>query len=452
MTELFKAYDLRGKVPEEWDENTAFTIAQAYAVFMKKQSKKTSLKIVVGGDMRSSTPKLKEAITRGLLNQGVDVIDIGCVSTPAFYFGVANNGYDGGLMITASHNPKGDNGIKFVKANAEPISVNTGLKEIQKLTKQNNFKETTQKGKTTNKSKVAEAQVEASFAYANTKKIKPLKVVVDTANGMGAQYVKLTFAKLPCKLIKMYFPFDGNFPNHEADPLKEENCEDLQKRVLKEKADLGITTDGDGDRIFFVDDQGEIIEPAIIRGIIAKIVLRDHPGATICYDIRPGRITEEMIKEARGIPVVTKVGHSLIKEKMKEVDAVYGGESSGHFFFKLDHGTYETPVIMILKMLQEISESGIKISEYIKPLRKYFHSGEINSDVENKEQKLEQIENKYKDAKSINHLDGISIEYEDFWFNVRPSNTESKLRMALEAKTKKIMQQKRDELLKLIRS
>jgi len=250
----------------------------------------------------------------------------------------------------------------------------------------------------------------------------------------------------------MNFELDGTFPNHEADPMKEENTKDLRKRVVKERADIGIAIDGDGDRIFFVDNKGELVPQQIIRGLLAKIFLREYPGATICYDIRPGKITVDMIKEAGGKPVVTRVGHSLIKEKMREVDALFGGESSGHFFLKLEKGVYEVPVIVILKLLQELSESGKSFSELIKPYKKYFHSGEINLVVEDKLGKIKEIEELYKgEAKEVNNLDGIMVDMGDFWFNLRPSNTEAKLRLNLEATSNKLMEEKRDEVLKIIR-
>ncbi len=451
MSGIFKEYDIRGIYPAELNEQTAYKIGKASAIFMKKVSGKKKIKVAVGNDMRLSSPKLKPELIKGLLEQGADVIDIGMVSTPTFYFGVSNYGYDGGIMVSASHNPPQFNGFKVVKKLAEMIGGKTGLEDIQKLVEQNTFEEC-KKGALSELSTVLADHVNEEIGYADISKIKPLKVVVDAANGMGAQYCDALFKKLPCKLVKMFFEFDGSFPNHEADPFKDENNKLLQQRVVKEKADLGIAIDGDGDRIFFIDETGRTVPQHIIRGMVAQLFLREHKGAVICYDIRPGRITKEMIEAAGGKAVMTIVGHSNIKAKMKEVNAVFGGESSGHMFVKKKKGIYESPMIVILKVLQELSESGKAFSEYIQPYDIYFHSGEINSLVENKIGKMNEIEAFYKPkAKSINWLDGVTIDCGDFWFNVRPSNTENKLRLNLEAVSKAAMEKRRDEVLRIIR-
>jgi len=256
---------------------------------------------------------------------------------------------------------------------------------------------------------------------------------------------KKFFDKLPCELIHINAELDGTFPAHEADPLKDENNKQLQDKVLETGADLGIALDGDADRIFFIDNEGKTIEQSIVRGILAKLFLVKNPGATICYDIRPGKITEDMILENGGKPVVTKVGHSLIKEKAREVGAVFAGESSGHFFVKLPFGIFETPMIVSLFLLQELSEAGKTVSEYIKPLQRYFHSGEINFSVEDKDAVFNKLKEIYKENLKYD-FDGVTFEWEDFWFNVRASNTESKMRLNLEARTKEIMEEKRGEI------
>ncbi|PIP17710.1 MAG: phosphomannomutase/phosphoglucomutase, partial [Parcubacteria group bacterium CG23_combo_of_CG06-09_8_20_14_all_35_9] len=428
-----------------------YKIGRAYAVLIQKENK-GKLTVAVGEDMRLSSPKLKEALVKGLVTQGVNVVEIGLVSTPTFYFAVANYGYDGGMQVSASHNPREWNGLKLVRKKAIPVSEDTGMKKIKAMVEKGEFMEVEEKGEVSKKEGVLQDQIKHDFKYADISKIKLFKVVVDPANAMGALYSEAMFDRLPCELIKMNFELDGTFPNHEADPMKEENTKDLRKRVVKERADIGIAIDGDGDRIFFVDNKGELVPQQIIRGLLAKIFLREYPGATICYDIRPGKITVDMIKEAGGKPVVTRVGHSLIKEKMREVDALFGGESSGHFFLKLEKGVYEVPVIVILKLLQELSESGKSFSELIKPYKKYFHSGEINLVVEDKLGKIKEIEELYKgEAKEVNNLDGIMVDMGDFWFNLRPSNTEAKLRLNLEATSNKLMEEKRDEVLKIIR-
>jgi phosphomannomutase len=307
------------------------------------------------------------------------------------------------------------------------------------------------KGDVSEREDVLDEELRVSLEHADLGKIKPLKVVADVANSMGAPFLDKLFSKLPCTLIRMNFELDGSFPVHQADPFQEKNIADLKRKVVSEGADLGLATDGDGDRIFFVDDKGELVEPAIIRGLLAKIVLREHPGATICYDIRPGKITYDMIVENGGKPVVTRVGHSLIKAHAIDENAIFAGESSGHFFLDIGHGFFEVPMIVALKILEEISVENRNFSEIIRPLKKYHHSGEINSEVANKEAKMKELAERYKDAGNISWLDGVTIEFDDYWFNVRPSNTEPLLRLNLEAETKDIMEQKRDEVLKIIR-
>ncbi|MFT4304103.1 MAG: phosphomannomutase/phosphoglucomutase [Candidatus Woesearchaeota archaeon] len=446
MSEIFKAYDIRGIYPSQLNEDTVYKIGKAYADMIGKGKK-----LVVGMDMRLSSPVLKEAIIKGITEQGVDVIDIDLASTPTFYFAVSKLQADGGMQISASHNPKEYNGVKIVGKNSYPVSYDTGINKIKEKVENNDFLEVNGEGQVETYNDILYEELEFSLKQADINKIKNLRVVADTANSMGAPDLSALFDKLSCELIKMNFELDGTFPAHQADPYQEKNIVDLKKKVLEEKADLGIATDGDGDRIFFIDNEGELVDPAIIRGILAKIYLKENPGATICYDIRPGKITYDMIIENGGKPSMTKVGHSLIKAQGIEEGAVFAGESSGHFFIKTEYGFYEMPMIVTLKILIELSESGKTFSEYIKPLKRYYHSGEINSEVEDKEAKMNELIEKYKDGK-LSKLDGISIEYDDWWFNVRASNTEPKLRLNLEAVNEKIMKQKRDEVISIIRS
>jgi phosphomannomutase len=449
--EIFKAYDIRGIYPSDLNEEIIYKIGRAYATLIQNENEDKKLTIVVGRDMRLSSPQLSKALIKGLTEQGVDVVDIGLASTPTFYFAVGHCDYDGGALVSASHNPKEYNGLKMVRRKAIPVSGDTGIMEIKEMVLQDKFGEAKEKGTVREKEGVLQEQIQHDLKYADVSKIKPFKVVADPANAMGVLYLEELFKHLPCQLIKMNFELDGTFPAHQPDPIQEENVEELKKRVKEEKADLGIAPDGDGDRIFYVDDRGEIIPPHIIRGMLAQIFLKDHPGAKICYDIRPGKITEDMVREAGGIPIVTKVGHSLIKETMIKEDAIFAGESSGHFYLKMPSGSYEVPVIATLKLLEIMSKKSKPISEIINPYDKYFHSGEINSEVEDKSAKIKEIAEKYKDAKKILWIDGVTIEYDDFWFNVRPSNTEPLLRLNLEAKTKELMKKKREELLSLIR-
>ena len=448
---IFKAYDIRGIYPIELNETLAYKIGRAFTQLLQQEEQTINLNLVVSSDMRLSSPALKQEIIRGITDQGANVIDIGLASTPTFYFAVADGNYDGGLIVSASHNPKEYNGCKMVRKKAIPISNETGIYTIRDLAEQNKFT-TQQKGTITKKEGVIKDQITHDLKHLNPEKIKPFRIVADPANSMGAQYLDAFFNHIPGALIKINFELDGTFPAHQADPLKEENLAQLQQKVLEEHADLGITTDGDGDRVFFVDEKGESIPSHILRGLLAKIFLKTNPGATICYDIRPGRITRDMILEYGGKPIVTRVGHSLIKEKMRQVNAVFAGESSGHYFLRFDHGSYEAPIVMIGKILEELSKTETTFSDLVKPYKKYIHSGEINSKVEDKDKTIETILNAHQDAKTIDQLDGITIEYDDYWFNIRPSNTEPLLRLNLEAKTVEKMEQEKNRILAMIRS
>ncbi len=455
MSGIYKTYDIRGVYPEELDEETFRKIGRAYADMLKEESKGDrdnvkDVKVVVGRDMRLSSPSLLESLIDGVTSQGVDVINIGLVSTPTFYFGTSYLEADGGLVVSASHNPKEYNGVKVVKDRAYPVSYETGIKEIERRVKEEEFSDAKNQGRVESYKGVLEREVEYQRGFTGRESIKPLKVVADTANSMGSLYLETLFKKIPCELVKMNFELDGSFPSHEADPYKEENTSELRERVVEEGADLGIATDGDGDRIFFVDEKGERVEPGVLRGLLAEIVLRENPGAKIGYDIRPGRITKDVILENGGRPFVTKVGHSLIKKRGVEEDFAFAGESSGHFFFKTDYGFFETPIIVVLKVLQEISKKNKPFSEVVEPLEKYSHSGEISLEVSDKKKSMEELARVYSDGE-INRIDGVTVKYDDFWFNVRPSKTEPLLRLNLEAVSKEIMEERRDEVLKIIK-
>ncbi len=450
---IFKAYDIRGVYKKDLDEETAYQLGLAYIELRKKDTKNKNkkFKIVVASDMRISSPSLKKSLIKGLLDAGADVIDIGLTATPTFYFAVAKYKYDGGIMVSASHNPKEWNGFKLTREKAIPISGNTGIEFLKEKVISRNLIPSDKKGKIIKKKNILQDQIKYDLKYGDIKKIKPLKIVVDPANAVGGLFINELFKHLPGKLIKINFKLDGNFPAHEADPLKEENLEQIKKEVLKKKADFGITTDGDGDRVFFIDDRGELIDQSIIRGLLSKLFLQKNPGVKIGFDVRPGKITEDLILENGGKPVKTRVGHSLIKEQMLKENIYFSGESSGHFFLNMEIGCFEVPNIVILKLLREFSSSNLKISEQISPYKKYFHSGEINKEVNNKEKVFQALEKKYKNGK-INKLDGTTVSFKDFWFNVRGSNTENKMRLNLEAVDKKIMEEKRDEILKIITS
>lgn len=450
--EIFKAYDIRGIIGQDFDNELAYLLGRAFVELRHNDADTKddqTLKIAVAHDMRLSSPALHEALIRGLVESGVEVIDLGLLSTPTFYFAVGKYNYDGGIIISASHNPKEWNGFKMVRNNGKPISGDTGILFLRDKILENHFLPGKNNGHIIKNENAIIDATNYALSFAENKNIKAMKIVADTANGMGASYIKQLKEKMGLNIVPLNFEFDGNFPAHEADPLKEENLQQLKKVMLKEQADLGISTDGDGDRVFFIDEKGETIDPAIIRGVMAKLFLEDKPGSKIGYDVRPGQITLDLIKENGGVAVVTKVGHSLIKEQMIQEGIYFAGESSGHFYFSGEAGCFEYPDIMIIKLLEFFSRFDKPVSEIIAPYKKYFHSGEINKTVEDKEAVFNRIKERYSDAE-INLLDGVSITYQDFWFNVRASNTEAKVRLNLEARSANLMKEKTKEILQLI--
>lgn len=450
--DIFKAYDIRGIYGQDFDNELADLVGRAYVEIRRADPDYPAdrlLNIGVGADMRISTPALKERLIRGLREAGANVTDFGLTSTPTFYFAVSHYNCDGGIMVSASHNPKEWNGFKLVRTKGVPISEETGINQMRELIRANRFQPAANLGAIQRVDGVVTAELAQALTFADIKKIKPLKVAVDTANGMGATYLEPLFAQLPVSLIPLNFPLDGTFPAHEADPLKEENLEQLRAAVLSQQADLGIATDGDGDRIFFLDNRGVTIPPAIIRGLLAQIFLADKPGAKMGYDVRPGRITVDLIQAAGGQPVITRVGHSLIKEQMLKENIYFAGESSGHFYLNAPLGCFEYPLIMTLKLLIAFSQAGKNVADFVAPYKKYFASGEINRTVNDPKDVLERVAQKYSDGQ-INRLDGVSVTYPDFWFNVRASNTEPKIRLNLEALDQATMEKRRDEVLSLM--
>ncbi len=448
--DFFRAYDIRGIYPEEINEEVAYKVGRSFATLLHQENPGKKLKVVVSRDVRPSSEELQAQVIKGFTDSGVDVVNIGLNSTPTLYFAVGYYGHDGGIQITASHNPSQYNGFKLVRAKARPVGEGAGMEELRELAETGNFFETDERGSVETFEQTLTDQIREALKQADVKKIKPFKIVADAANSVGALDMQAIFDQLPCELVPLYFELDGTFPNHSADPLVPENSLELKKQIKTLKADMGIALDGDADRMFFYDETGHEVSQAIIRGLMAQIALKENPGATVCYDIRPGKITKDMIDEVGGKSVVTRVGHSLIKAKMEEVNAVFGGESSGHYFYKSEYGTFDMPVVLLLKFLQYISEQNKPLSEIVKPYERYYHSGEINSDVEDKEGIMKEIAEKYNDAE-ISFLDGVTVTYDNFWFNVRPSNTEPKLRLNLEAVNPELMAQKRDEVLAVIR-
>lgn len=449
--QVFKSYDIRGLVSQELTVDFAHGLGRAIVTLLAKETGKAHPTVVVGRDMRVTSVDYEQALVHGLTEGGATVQRIGLVSTPAFYFGVSHLKADGGVQVSASHNPAAYNGFKMVRRGAEAMSGATGIQELADIMEKESFVTADRPGSVEEVFGIADLHVDSEIAFARVGEIPAFSIIADSANGMGAQYLDDLFKVYDdFKVERMYWEFDGSFPNHEADPFKAENTRDLCARVVSAKADLGVATDGDGDRIFFVDDTGEVVEPAIIRGLVARAILRRYPGATIAYDVRPGKITEDMIVESGGKPLVTKVGHALIKAEMKKTGAVFAGESSGHFYMAMPEGTYEAPVATMLIVLGEMVRENKKLSEIIAPLKKYSHSGEINFHVEDKAGAIARVKDRFKDGK-ITELDGLSIEYPDYWFNIRMSNTEPLLRLNLEAKNKATMEKMRDELEGIIR-
>ena len=450
---IFKAYDIRGIYGKNLDEDIAERIGRAYVKLLRPEVKHDQLTLVVARDMRLSSPQLSQSLISGLRQAGANVIDIGLSSTPMFYFAVSYLKADGGIQVSASHNPPEYNGFKLVRQQGIPVSGESGIYQIRDWVEQNQWSDADQPGQLKQQDSLLDEYVRQELAAWNVQpdKLKHYKIVIDAANAMGSLDARAIFQQLPGEVVELNFELDGSFPAHPADPLKPENLVQLQEAVQQQQADLGIAIDGDGDRYFFVDERGQVIDPAIVRGVLAQRVLARYPGSTICYDIRPGKITKDLIEQAGGQPSLTKVGHSLIKEQMLKLSAPFGGESSGHFFFKFDFGTFEAPPVTIGLMLEFFSQDDLPVSDKIKPYQTYFHSGEINSTVSDPQAKIAEIESRYADGE-INKLDGITVTYPDWWFNVRPSNTEPKLRLNLEAVSQQLMEQKRDEVLALIRS
>ena len=450
--EIFRAYDIRGIYPTDLNETFIAQITQAFYKLIAKENPNKALSIVVASDMRLSSPSLKKMVIDTLLRLDVHVLDIGLASTPTFYFSVGYLKADAGFQVSASHNPSEWNGCKLVRAFAFPVSGDNGIYEIRDTIKSLSPLPTQSTGKLTLVTDMLTKIVPTQTSDFNLTSIKPYKIVLDPANAMGILDFDALFSHLPCTLVKLNYELDGSFPNHEADPLKSENLVQISKAVINHHADFGIASDGDSDRIFIVDDLGKLIQPEILRGILAQRVLKKHPHSSIGYDIRPGQITNDLIVEAGGVPFVTRVGHSLIKEEMIKQNSPFSGESSGHFFYKTAEGSFEAPIRMITEFLLWLSEFDQPLSSVLKPYRKYFHSGEINSTVVDKAKVFSKLKEKYKDAPEKSEIDGVFFKFKDYWFNVRGSNTEPKMRLNLEATTKSLMETKRDEVLKIIQS
>jgi phosphomannomutase len=441
---VFKAYDIRGLYPAELDEEGAYAIGRAYVEQFQPGQ------IAVGRDMRLSSPAMAAALVRGAVDAGCDVLDLGLVGTEMVYFAVGDLELDGGVAVTASHNPKEYTGMKIVRAGALPVGGESGLLEIRD-------RALAGPGEPTSSGSVREVDIWPAFvdrvlSFVDIDAIAPVKVVVDAANGMAGVMLPPVLERLPqVDTVRYYFEPDGSFPNHEPNPLLPENREFIVERTTAEAADFGVAFDGDADRCFFVDDEGDFVPGDFVTALLAESVLAKNPGAKIIYDVRASWAVPETIEGAGGVPLVNRVGHAYIKHRMREEGAVFGGEVSGHYYFR-DFSQADSGVVPFLLMLELVSRKGQKLSEILKPYReRYFITGELNTPVPDVELKLEELEARFALEGEISHLDGVSVDGGDWHFNVRPSNTEPLLRLNLEARSEQLMEQKRDEVLDVIR-
>jgi len=450
---IFKAYDVRGLYGTQIDADTAFAVGRAFARVLAQLSGKrtTELEVGLGRDMRLTAPELAARYREGLLVEGVDVLDAGQVGTEMLYYIVGSRELDGGLMCTASHNPKAYTGAKLVRDGAIALSGDAGIQDIKRTIEAGLDGDLPEPG-IAQEIDVYEEFQEAALRFIDPDAVRPLKVVVDGGNGMAGPMVGPLLERLGLDLIETYWRPDGEFPDHEPNPLLPENRTFIVERVLETKADLGIAWDGDADRCFFIDDTGEFVDGDFLTALLADSLLRKQPREAILYDVRASWAVPDTVKGAGGTPYVNRVGHAFFKTRMRKEGSLFGGEVSGHYYFRdfycADSGTI--PALLILELL---SKEDKRMSELLAPYRaKYFISGEINSEVSDQQAKMEEIAAKYADADQES-LDGISISYEDWHFNVRPSNTEPLLRLCLESlRSREHMEERRDEVLALIRS
>jgi phosphomannomutase len=445
---IFKAYDVRGLYPSEINEDAARLIGRAFVAYLGAK------RIAVSRDMRVSSPSLAAAFIDGATEQGADVVDYGMMGTDMLYFAVARDGHDGGVQITASHNPKEYNGIKMVRKEAFPLSGDAGIGEIRDMINGGTIPPAASTRGTVTTRDIVDDYVRKVLSFIDVSKIKPFNVVLDAGNGIAGMVAPKLFAHLPVKTTELCFEVDGTFPNHEANPLIEENRRDIVERVMAEKADIGIAWDGDADRCFFIDGSGEFIAGDFITALLAESFLLKHPSAKIVYDVRASYAVKDTAAKYGGTALMNRVGHAFFKQRMREEGAIFGGEVTGHYYFR-DYYYADNGFIPALLILELMSIKGQTLRDLLAPFReKYFISGEINTKLKDMSlipAKLDLLSAKYTDGK-VYTLDGVSAEYEDWHFNVRASNTEPMLRLNLEATTRELMEQKRDEVLALIRS
>jgi phosphomannomutase len=436
---VFKAYDVRGIYPSEIDETMARKIGAAYVSVTGAKS------LVVGRDMRASAPAISEAFVDGASAAGASVVMIGLASTPMTYFAIGSLGVDGGVQVTASHNPGKYIGFKFCRKGCVPMSGDTGLKEIENLVASGKLA-TGPRAAAVETRELGDAYAEHVLKFGPG--IRKMRVIIDAGNGMAGHTVPRILARLPVEAERMYFDLDGNFPNHEANPMKPENLRDVIDRVKTAKADLGVAFDGDADRCVFVDERGVAAPSDAITSIFARELLQKEKGGKVVYDLRSSRAVADIIRENGGTPIRERVGHSFIKATMRKVGAALGGELSGHYYFR-DHFYSDSGEIAMVLLMSILSRSGKKLSELIAPTRRYVSTGELNFHVEDKDGVIAALRKKYAGAE-MDDLDGITVQFPEWWFNVRKSNTEPLLRLNLEADTPARLEQKKAELVPLL--
>jgi phosphomannomutase len=441
---VFKAYDIRGIYTDELDEAGAHAIGRGYVEEFEPRQ------IAVGRDMRVSSPSMADAVMRGAAEAGADVVDVGLVGTEMVYYAVGELGLAGGVMVTASHNPKEYTGMKIVRRGALPVGGDSGLLDIRTRAMSGARHETRPAG-TIRQEDIWPRWVESVLSFIDADEVKPLRVVIDAANGMAGAMLPPILELLPIDAVRCYFEPDGTFPNHEPNPLLPENREFIVRKVTDEQADLGVAFDGDADRCFFVDDTGEFVPGDFVTALLAASVLDKEPGAKILYDVRASWAVPQTIERGGGVPLVNRVGHAFFKHRMREEGAVFGGEVSGHYYFR-DFSQADSGVIPFLLMLELISKRGEKLSELLRPFReRFFITGELNTPVGDVPLKLQELKERFGPEGSVSHLDGLSVDADEWHMNVRPSNTEPLLRLNLEALSPELMERKRDEVLAVIR-
>ena len=436
LDSIFKAYDIRGTVPDQLDASTCRRIGAAFARFAGAPM------ILMARDMRPSGTELSAAFAEGATGQGCDVVDLGLASTDLVYY--ASGEFDApGAMFTASHNPAGYNGIKLCLAGAKPVGEDTGLGDVKKLA-MDDLPVSGSRGTVTQRD-VVEDYAAHVRSFIDAGSLRPLKVVADTANGMGGYVAPPVFAGLPFEVEYLFQELDGTFPNHPADPIQVENLRDLQARVLEVGADIGLAFDGDADRVFLVDEKAQPVSGSLTTALLAKGILAKHPGETILHNLICSKSVPEIIRESGGVPVRTRVGHSFIKSVMADTGAIFGGEHSAHYYFR-DNYRADSGLIASLIVLEQLSVSGEPLSALLAPLDRWAASGEINSRVDDPHAVIDRIAGLYGDGEQ-DRLDGLTVDFGDWWFNVRPSNTEPLLRLNLEARTREACDERTAEVL-----